>query len=56
MRALLTAEPAMAPEQAQMLSPLQLAYVGDSVHALLVRTGLAGKKGERAGHFSAVLL
>lgn len=26
-----------------MLSPLQLAYVGDSVHALLVRTGLAGK-------------
>ena len=40
MRALLTAEPAMAPEQARLLSPLQLAYVGDSVHALLVRTCL----------------
>ena len=26
-----------------MLSPLQLAYVGDSVHALLVRTGLVQK-------------
>lgn len=25
-----------------MLSPLQLAFVGDSVHALLVRTALAG--------------
>ncbi len=32
--------PRMTAEQAQMLSPLQLAYVGDSVHALLVRTGL----------------
>ena len=43
MRALLTAEPAMAPEQARLLSPLQLAYVGDSVHALLVRTYLMEK-------------
>ena len=43
MRALLTAEPAMAPEQARLLSPLQLAYVGDSVHALLVRTCLMEK-------------
>ena len=33
----------MAAEQAQMLSPLQLAYVGDSVHALLVRAGLVRK-------------
>jgi len=43
MRALLTAEPAMAPEQARLLSPLQLAYVGDSVHALLMRTCLMEK-------------
>ena len=43
MRALLTAEPAMAPKQARLLSPLQLAYVGDSVHALLVRTSLLQK-------------
>ena len=40
MKAFLTAEPAMSPEQARLLSPLQLAYVGDSVHALLVRTCL----------------
>lgn len=35
--------PALAPEEARMLSPLQLAYVGDSVHALLVRTRLLQK-------------
>ncbi len=35
--------PRLSPEEAQMLSPLQLAYVGDSVHALLVRTGLVQK-------------
>ena len=35
--------PNLSPEQARMLSPLQLAYVGDSVHALLVRTGLLRK-------------
>ena len=35
--------PNLSPEQARMLSPLQLAYVGDSVHALLVRTGLLQK-------------
>lgn len=43
MRALLTAQPALSPEQARMLSPLQLAYVGDSVHALLARTNLMEK-------------
>lgn len=32
--------PALSREKAQMLSPLQLAYLGDSVHALLVRTEL----------------
>ena len=32
--------PALAPEKAKLLSPLQLAFVGDSVHALLVRTRL----------------
>ena len=35
--------PNLSPEQARMLSPLQLAYVGDSVHALLVRTSLLEK-------------
>ena len=35
--------PVLAPDEARMLSPLQLAYVGDSVHALLVRTGLVRK-------------
>ncbi len=35
--------PDLAPEEARMLSPLQLAYVGDSVHALLVRTRLLQK-------------
>ncbi len=33
----------LTPEEARMLSPLQLAYVGDSVHALLVRTHLLQK-------------
>ena len=35
--------PDLTPEEARMLSPLQLAYVGDSVHALLVRTHLLQK-------------
>ena len=35
--------PSFSAEQARMLSPLQLAYVGDSVHALIVRTGLLQK-------------
>ena len=35
--------PRLGREEAQMLSPLQLAYVGDSVHALLVRTHLIEK-------------
>ncbi len=35
--------PGLAPEEARMLSPLQMAYVGDSVHALLVRTNLLQK-------------
>ena len=35
--------PGLSPEQARMLSPLQLAYIGDSVHALLVRTNLLQK-------------
>ena len=32
--------PMLSREKAQMLSPLQLAYLGDSVHALLVRSAL----------------
>jgi ribonuclease-3 family protein len=43
MSALTELSPRMTADQAQMLSPLQLAYVGDSVHALLVRGGLVGK-------------
>ena len=35
--------PDLTPEEARMLSPLQLAYVGDSVHALLARTRLLQK-------------
>ena len=35
--------PRFTREEALMLSPLQLAYVGDSVHALLVRTQLLQK-------------
>lgn len=34
--------PRLTPEKARMLSPLELAFVGDSVHALLVRTRLSG--------------
>ena len=34
--------PSLSPEEARMLSPLQLAYVGDSVHALMVRVKLIG--------------
>lgn len=30
-------------EEAQMLSPLQLAYIGDSVHALMVRGALMAR-------------
>ena len=33
----------LTPDQARQLSPLQLAFVGDSVHALLVRTYLMEK-------------
>lgn len=43
MSALTDLSPRLTLDQAQMLSPLQLAYVGDSVHALLVRTGLIEK-------------
>ncbi len=32
--------PRLSREAARMLSPLQLAYIGDGVHALLVRTRL----------------
>ena len=35
--------PRFTREEALMLSPLQLAYVGDSVHALLVRSQLIQK-------------
>ena len=35
--------PGLTPDEARMLSPLQLAYIGDSVHALLVRTSLLQK-------------
>ena len=35
--------PRFTREEALMLSPLQLAYVGDSVHALLVRSRLIQK-------------
>ena len=35
--------PRLSREEAQMLPPLQLAYVGDSVHALLVRTHVLQK-------------
>lgn len=34
--------PILSPEEARMLSPLQLAYVGDAVHALMVRVKLIG--------------
>ena len=43
MRARHTLQPPMTAEEARLLSPLQLAYVGDSVHALLARTGLMEK-------------
>ena len=35
--------PRLSADEARQLSPLQLAYVGDSVHALLVRTWLIRK-------------
>lgn len=43
MSELISLSPQLSKEEARMLSPLQLAYVGDSVHALLVRTHLIGK-------------
>ena len=36
--------PRLSAEEARLLSPLQLAYVGDSVHALMVRARLIEKK------------
>lgn len=36
-------EHAITLEQARMLSPLQLAYIGDAVHALIVRRYLLDK-------------
>lgn len=36
-------EHAITSEQARMLSPLQLAYIGDAVHALIVRRYLLDK-------------
>ena len=35
--------PHLSPDQARLLSPLQLAFVGDAVHALLTRTHLIGE-------------
>ena len=35
--------PAMAPEEARLLHPLQLAYLGDTVWDMLTRTELLGK-------------
>ena len=32
--------PQLTPDQARLLSPLQLAFVGDAVHAMIVRTHL----------------
>ena len=43
MTRLLDASPCLSREEARLLSPLQLAYVGDSVHALLVRGHLLNK-------------
>ena len=43
MSALSELSPCLTAEQAQRMSPLQLAYVGDSVHTLLVRTALVQK-------------
>ena len=43
MSELISLSPRLSKEEARMLSPLQLAYIGDSVHALLVRTYLIGK-------------
>lgn len=43
MSALCELFPRMSREEASMLSPLQLAFVGDSVHALLARASLIGK-------------
>lgn len=43
MNRLLDLTPRLTAEEARLLSPLQLAYVGDSVHALLARTHLTRK-------------
>lgn len=41
MNELITLSPGLPPEEARLLSPLQLAYVGDAVHSLMVRVKLA---------------
>jgi ribonuclease-3 family protein len=46
---------ALTEREAMLLSPLRLAYVGDAVHELLVRTALLGSGGKaRAMHREAV--
>ncbi len=46
----------LAPEALRSMGPLELAYVGDGVYELLVRTHLAGQGGGRVGqmHRAAV--
>ena len=43
MTQLVDVSPCLTETEARLLSPLQLAYVGDSVHALMVRTHLMRK-------------
>jgi len=47
--------PALSEKDALMMSPLRLAYVGDAVHDLLVRTGLVlGGESVHSMHGGAV--
>lgn len=47
--------PPLTPQEAQMISPLRLAYIGDSVHDLMVRHGLLTDGGNvRSMHREAV--
>ena len=45
-------EPKLSPEKARLLSPLQLAYIGDAVWDILVRTQLV-RRGLNVRHMHA---
>ena len=48
--------PNMSEEAARLISPLELAFVGDSVHTLLIRSGLTGRRPKDMQRLCAALV